>query len=278
MQKRTLILSITIAIIAFIVFGFVSKEPVKVDNEIALTNSKVEYTTAKLVDVDFFPKTGTILKEEDLFYSVGGRYHHSITHEKLNSAKLMRDLIPNYPVNWIGEYDAIEMSIYSDGVETKTISKSEVLSPEQISLFNAIKMSGAIHFKIKYKTKNPVSDTYAGKIHSSEMNVSIAVVPDTPAEYVDGYVNLIDYLKSGSMDKIVGKTLEEMKFTRLEFTINTTGTIEQVSIKDSSGDSEVDAVLFNLISKMPKWRPAKNAKNELINQKFEFILTYGDNC
>ena len=267
MQKRVLILSIAIAVIAFIVFGFISKEPIEVNKEVALA-------TAEVVDFSIIPKKETIIKAEDLFYSIGRRLEHSISYEKLKDVKLIRDLIPNYPVNWIAEYEVVEVLIISNDTETKTTSKNEVLTAEQLNAFNKIKMPDAIFFKINYKTKNSVSD----ELESREMNVSIAVVPDTPAEYIGDYKKMIGYIKSGSVDKIVGKTMGELKFTRLDFVINTDGNIENVAVKDSSGDAEVDVVLKKLLSEMPQWKPAKNFEGTPVNQKLELILTYGDNC
>lgn len=267
MQKRIIILSIAIIVIGFIVSGYISKEP-------TIVNKKIALSTTEIVDTNIIPKTETILKEEDLFYSVGGRFKHFITHEKLKNAKLLRDIVPNYPINWIAKYDAVEILVITNGAETKTISKNEVLTAEQRRVFKTIKASDAIYFNVKYKTKNAVSD----ELDSREMNVSIGVVPNTPAEYIGGYKQMIDYIKKGSVDKIVGKTMEKMKFTRLNFIVNKRGNIEQVKVKDSSGDSEVDEVLFKLISEMPKWNPAKNADGKLVNQRLEFILTYGDNC
>ncbi len=81
-----------------------------------------------------------------------------------------------------------------------------------------------------------------------------------------------------SVDKIVGKTMDKMQFTRLDFIVNTNGDMEKVEVRDSSGDMEVDALLVKLISQMSKWKPAKNVEGKLINQKVEFILTYGDGC
>ena len=267
MQKRVLISSIAIAVIAFIVFGFISKEPIVVNKEVALV-------TTEFVDFSITPKTETILKVEDLFYSIGRRLEHSITHKKLKEAKLIRDLIPNYPVNWIAEYDAVEILIISNDTETKTTSKNEVLTTEQLNVLNSVEMSDAIFLKIDYKAKNSVSN----ELDSREMNISIAVVPDKPAEYIGGYEQMMDYIKSGSVDKIVGKTMEDLKFTRLDFVINTTGAIEKIEVRESSGDAEVDAVLVKLLSEMPKWKPAKNLEETPVNQKLELILTYGDNC
>ena len=267
MKKRVLILSITIAVIGFIVFGFISKEPIEVNKEVALVafENIVPNTT---------PKTDTIIKKEDLFYSVGRGLEHSITYGKLKDAKLIRDIVSGHPINWISEYDAVEILVISNGVETKTISKNEVLTAEQKHVFNSIKMSGAIFFKINYKTKNSVFD----ELDSREMNISIAVVPDTPAEYIGGYEQMINYIKSHSTDKIVGKTMGKLQFTRLDFVINTNGTVGKVEVRDSSGDAEVDAVLKKTLSEMPKWKPAKNLDGKPVNQKLELILTYGDNC
>ncbi len=266
MQKKVLIFSITIVVVGFIVFGFVSMESVKVKKELALT-------TTEAVITDDESKTVIPLKEENLFYSVGHRYKLSITHEKLKNARLIRDLIPDYPVNWIFEYDAVELVVIANNVETKTASKNEVLTEEQRMLFNMANKSDAIYCNVKYKVKNSVSD----ELVSREMNVSIAVVPDTPAEYIGGYAELKDYLKAGSAAKIVGKPMETLTFTRLDFVINTEGSIEQIRVRDSSGDTEVDKVLVKLLSEMPTWKPAKNVEGDLVDQKLEFILTYSDN-
>lgn len=267
MKKKVLFLTLVISAVGFCTYGFLNKESVKINDEVAITVPKTPIT------IDLLEKE-TILKEEDLYYSVGARFKHSITPEKLKQIKLIRNIVPDYPVNWVTEYEEIEVLINHKGEEIKVKSTSEEFTKAQKELFSVLNVSDAIHFNIKYKEKS----TSSNKLEPREMHLAVTVVPNTPAEYIGGYEQMMSYLKRNSTHKIVGKIMENLKFTRLDFLVNTDGKVEDVILKDSSGDSELDKLLLKLISKMPKWHPAKNADGTPAAQRLEFILTFGDKC
>ena len=60
------------------------------------------------------------------------------------------------------------------------------------------------------------------------------------------------------------------------FVINEAGKVENTLLTQSSGDTEIDEILLQLLSKMPKWTPAKNAEGKTVKQKFALkIGMYG---
>ena len=266
MQKRILILVVTLAVIGYSIYGFMDKESIAINGELASVSESEVFT-------ELFSEE-SILKEEDLFYSVGGRFKHAITPEKLKRVKSIDDIITDYPSNWVSEYEKVEVLTYRKGEEVKEESNDIVFSEGQKQLLRSLNTSDAIYFNIKYE----VEDAESGPPDLREMHIAVAVVPHTPAEYIGGYQFMMDYLKSKSAHKIVGKIKEDMNFTRLDFLVNEDGIVEDVNLKDSSGDPEVDALLFRLISEMPSWNAAKNVQDEPVVQRLEFILTYGDNC
>ena len=270
MQKKILISSIVIAIVGFMAFGFISKKPVKVNNIASLTTSiKKGNPVVNFSDINF--SNPIPVKENiNLFYAVSGSSNRPITMTKLKEAKLLRDLIPNYPVNWITGYNTVELLTKNNGEEIKAHGENETLTAEQRNIINALNMADNVVFNVWYKTKNSISD----KVENRKMSVSMTVVPEVSAEYNGGYNQMIAYLKDNSISKISDKYSDKLQLITVFFTVNTSGKVEQVKLINSSTDTEIDALLVKLISEMPKWKPAKNVDGESINQKVRVYSWY----
>jgi TonB family protein len=67
-----------------------------------------------------------------------------------------------------------------------------------------------------------------------------------------------------------------MKSAKVLFTVNDKGEVDEVIVLKSSDDEKTDQLMKQAISKMPKWRPAENAKGVKVKQYFEFTAgNYG---
>ena len=217
----------------------------------------------------------------DLFYNVQGKYNRTntqqmyaktITEQELNKAKLVDDLIANYPSSWIQDYRSVEIEINIDGETIKTSSPCNVLTKKQKSLLKSLKTTSGIVIKINYNKKN-----YNDNIEKRQMNVSMVVTPEVEAEYEGGYKEMITYLKNNSQDEIAAKNFTHLPQPSITFIVNENGETEDVKLIDTSRDREIDQLLVKLVQQMPKWKPAKNEKGDYVKQ--EFILMIGqDGC
>ncbi len=269
MKKGTIIIYTAIAVIGFTAFGFINKE--QIVEAMSMNSNAVlpdqTNATAKVAGLDF-SELPTARMNDDLWYMVKGSYGRPTTKEKLSNAQLVSDVIPGYPTNWIDEYIAVEVTSSHDGMEVKTISPNDVLSAEQKLLFSSVDLATDINIIVKYKIRNAVTNI----LEPEEMNITMTVVPEVEAEYIGGYDSMISYLKENSLDKISDKNINQDKAITVTFIVNEEGGIENVALKDASGDEEVDNLLIELIDKMPKWKPAENSMGVKVKQPFQFTL------
>jgi hypothetical protein len=206
----------------------------------------------------------------ELNYEVHGNYNRSVTKEKLMEAKLLRDIIPNYPVNWITDYVSVEITATSSGKSMNALNSNEALSAQQKYLLSTVDLGTGFTIKVKYKSKNAVTND----IVNDEMNVAMMIVPETEAEYAGGDQQLKKYLKESVVDKISESSRMHLqdKTAIAVFTINEQGEISNTKISETSGDAKTDRLIINAINKMSGWKPAENSSGTKVKQEFMFIV------
>ena len=203
---------------------------------------------------------------QELYFEVRGNYSHPVKKEKLNEAKLINDIIPGYPENWINQYISVEILAMRNGNSMKTKGLNNVLSPEQKNILQSTELGAKIEIIVNYKSKNPVTE----KIENYMLNFSLIVIPETEAEYVGGYQQLAKYIKENVINKISKTTPTQFQSGIVIFTINEKGEIVDAKISKSSGDSMTDKFLIESVNKMPKWKPAENSNGIKVKQEFQF--------
>ena len=198
----------------------------------------------------------------------------SLKKEKLNVAKLMSDVIPNYPSLWIIKCVSAEILATCEGKATIAISTSDTLSTEQKNILNTVDLGTTIVINIKYKYKNAVTDT----IELDRMNFLATVIPETEAEYPGGSQQMTHYFKETVINKISEKTSKQFPQVIVRFTINEEGEIVDAKISKTSSDLKIDKLFLDAINKMPKWKPAENSKGIKVKQEFEFSVGASSGC
>ncbi len=280
MKKKVIIVSSLVIVGVISAFGFVNRptnnnscvELEKDSNKIALTAIGINggLFDGSLPDVD--PRS-------QLFYSVQGKsfrtntqqsYSRSITQEKLGKAKLIDDLIENYPNSWIKDYRLVDIAVNTNGKLTKIEGASNVLTQEQLNLLKSATIASDIVISVHYNKKNDND-----KVEIRQMNVSMVVVPEIQAEYVGGYDKMIAYLKENSFHEINAKKYDGLPQPSISFIINEQGETENVLLTQTSSNTEIDNLLIKLVENMPKWNPAKNAKGVTVKQEFVFNVGTG---
>ena len=207
---------------------------------------------------------------QELYYEVRGNYAHSIIKEKLNEAKLINDIIPGYPENWINQYISVEILATRNGNSMKAKGLNKVLNPDQKNILNSTELGNKIEIIVNYKSKNPATD----KIENYMINFSVMVIPEIEAEYVGGYQQLAKYIKENIVNNITDKTPQQYQSGVVLFTIDEKGEITNTRISKSSGDLNTDKFLIKSVNNMPKWKPAENSLG--IKVKQEFLFSFGN--
>jgi TonB family protein len=189
----------------------------------------------------------------------------------LEKAKFISDIIPDYPENWIMEYDSVDIEVTSGGKTMKARGKNNTLSQEQKDILNRIDLAAYIAISVHYKYNN-VLDSH---IEKNKLNITFRVVPEVEAEFVGGEEKLDHYIKEKGIDKIAGKIPKQFSEVIVNFTVNEKGEIINANIFKTSGSEKVDKLLLDAINSMPKWKPAENVNGKKVKQEFEFAVNSG---
>lgn len=214
------------------------------------------------------------------FKEFPGRMFPLVKKEKINEAKLMSDIIPDYPKEYYSKilnYVSVDITTISDGKMITSKSKSDVLTDEQKnSLVNA-DLGRDVIIEIKFQYKDPSDDVRGGGGKIKSMNISVTVVPETEAEYPGGFKQIPIDLAKNVLSKISDTiTSEKVRLAIVTFAVNEEGKIVDAKITTSSTDEEVDKLLLEATNKMQNWTPAQNSKGTKIKQ--EFCIRFRGGC
>ena len=214
------------------------------------------------------------LVQREFKFVVRGRYDRPVKKEKLVDARVLSDFIDGYPTNWITNYVSVEILATSNGKSTKTVSMNDSLSKEQKTLLKTVDPATEIVINVYYKYKNSDRE----HLDNHTMHVSMMIVPEVEAEYVGGHKQMIKYFKENGIDKILEPVSAQLQFVTavVKFTINESGEIMDAKLTRTTGTSQTDRSLIELINKMPTWKPAENSMGIKIKQEFEFRVGSGD--
>lgn len=281
MKKRSLlILSVTITAITISAFGLTKRKTQQVTpkknpptGSISLQFSEIGINGGITIDIRTGLKTSFVAdtKKPTLSYMVRGYNneddHKPITRQKLNSAKTISDLIENYPESWIKAYNSVVISGIGRHENSAAIGSNTTLTVAQKKI---LATASEIHIAVHYQKEN-----YNDQVQNRQLNTSFIVTPEVLAKFEGGYDKMIAYLKENSLSKINSKNLIAPQST-IYFMINEAGKVENMQLTKSSGDIEIDEILLQVLSNMPKWTPARNAEGQVVKQKFALdIGMYG---
>jgi TonB family protein len=188
---------------------------------------------------------------------------------KLDSVQgyYIQPAINNYPniVNLV----FVEITTVSNGRKQSAHNTSETLNEAQKNILNMADISSNIEITIRYLYKQ-----YGEDNTPKEGRIAITVLPETEAKYIKGgFDELANYLN----DYVAGhtssvKTKEAVQYASIVFTVNEHGNLEHIVLRRLSGDKQADQLLLEALHKMPKWKPARNAKGATVKQTIHFTF------
>jgi len=246
-------------------------------------------------------------------YEYNGRRSASIEREKLKQVKFINEIMPGfsrfvepykervllneqlrsagnfngfytYPqelydhslenYNKIIYFVSIDISSGCNGKLATAHSTSDILTAEQKNILNTADLGSDISIKIRYKYKNHVGVGIEDR-NTKEGEYMLTIVPAKEAEYSGGFVQMSEYLLKNVYDKTSGKSAaEKISKAIVKFTIDEQGQVVEVKIARTSTDQAIDKLLLEAITKMPKWKPAENAKGKKVKQEFNIPLGF----
>jgi predicted nucleic acid-binding protein len=211
----------------------------------------------------------------DINFRVRGKNERPVTKQRLNSATALNDIFDHYPDNWIDLYESVEISAEINGKIEKASASNKMLSKEQKRILHSVEITNNINVLVNYKVKN----YQTGHFEDKQLNYVMTVIPEKQAEYNGGYDKLICYFRDKGTSEIAAINTGQLETAFIQFTVTEKGEISDIDLKKTSGYSQIDKLMYELIRDMPKWNPAENSKGEKVSQNFEFALAVpGDGC
>jgi len=264
MKRTSIIAGIILLVVAITAFNIVNK---KEDKPIA--NSE---PMNSIVNADDLFKTAVLgftdNSKKDISYTIRRKAGKPVTIGILRSATELSDVIKGYPTNWIDEYVSTKVILSRNGMEQQASGRDQLLTKEQLALFNSVKTGEQVNIQVNYKMKNSVT----GKLDKSYMSKALTVLPEVNAEFPGGYAPLITHLKNNSLEKVTASYGDKTPMISIGFTIDESGRPGEIKMINSSSDSKVDELLMNLIETMTSWTPAKDFDGKHVSQRFELII------
>lgn len=208
-----------------------------------------------------------------LRYNVRPQYLRPMSLEVLGNAKLVSEIIPGYPLNWINSYVAVEILVTTNKQIVKAVGLNELLTAEQKTILRKADPGTEVVVNVKYKYKEPASNEMLDKeMHASVTAVSgiTTVAPENDASFKGGYPQMVKYFNKNGILPIFEKGPKVLQQAVVGFTVNADGAITNTKIVATSGDTQTDALLLESIAKMPIWIPAKDLNGSKVQQEFIF--------
>lgn len=216
-------------------------------------------------------QSSKILKfNADFLYNLDSRFIAKITKEKLHNAKSIADLVPKEGTEGLSSFRDVKISeLRKEGKRNETGINAK-LNKAQKWLLESLDYSDNFYIEANCKYKNEET----GEIEDYCFVYYVSIMPEQEAEYKDGQLALIDYLKNGSLEETANTKKELLKPGKVFFTVTQKGEIENVFLESSSGYKSIDKKMIELIKKIPgEWASATNSTGEKVDQ--ELVFSFG---
>ena len=259
MKGRTLNIGLVLIIITLTAYSFIQKDTTNTPN-VCNSSSNTQKPAVKVKATN-----------PQFFYFIGGDYNGSILKKELTNAESLSDIIIDYPGSWITDY--VSVNISTETSTDKSIAKgtNEFLNAKQKKLLNSLDINSDVEIIVTYERRNSVLN----EVNTHQLKINLTVVPQKEAFYEGGQSALMNYFEFNSKLITDGMELDSLKNGSFLFTISEEGKATNSILDRTSGYSEVDELMLNLLNNMPKWTPAENNSGEKVKQKFRFNFGAG---
>jgi hypothetical protein len=278
MKRKFAFIGLTLTFIGFTAIGLVAQQ--SQDQTKGEKQETKQLTSHSLSTLTQFPSTN-FLPNNDLQFTLKGKYSHTTSLEQLKTAKEIIDFYPDYPGNWISDYVSVDLFLIQNGETIQTTSATPTLTNEQRAMLNKAELFSDVIVEVKYNTTNSITNEVTLEVHKN----TFTSVPEMQAKFDGGQEKLNVFFKANAapelMDYLMKKNqvmlrneqnLGDYSLAKVELTIAKDGSVKDVAIIQSCGDNSMDALLKQLIEKTPNWTPAQTKSGETIEQTFELSI------
>lgn len=217
----------------------------------------------------------------DYRYDLHASYSRIIKKDKVTGGNTLSEIVPGYPVNWISAYVSVEVSGTCNGIVQSSLGTDERLTEEQKAILAAADPGSAVTVDVSYRYIEPVTH----ETENNRMHFSLTLIPEKEAEFPGGPGELKKYLDRNGVHKLLNPFAkngppfpDKAKQTVIRFSVNEKGEVTDPRIWKTSGNAGADGQLLQIIGRMPRWEPAKDAKGKPVKQDFEFSIADGGGC
>lgn len=277
MNRKFAFIGLTLTFIGFTAFALLAQQS---QGQTKGKNETRQLTSHSFATLTQFPSTN-FLPNNDLQFTLNGKYKHTTSLEQLKTAKEIIDFYPDYPGNWISNYVSVDLFLTQNGETIKSSSATPKLTKEQIEMLNKAELFSDLVVEVKYHTTNSITKEVTLEIHKN----TFTSVPKMQAKFEGGQEKLSVFFKANAepalMNYLMDKSqvmvrseqnLGDYSLAKVELTIAKDGSVKGIGINQSTGDNAMDKLLKELIEKTPNWTPAKTKSGETIEQTFELSI------
>lgn len=210
-------------------------------------------------------------EKSDFMFRIESRDFETVSLDNLSKAASAVDIVLK-PADWSRHpVQTMKVTIFENDKEITAIGESLTFTDDQKNLLNSLDYSDSFNLRAQCMGKNPDAE----EMEKYEMYKPFTVIPEKQAVYPGGMEAIFSFLKKECGDEISATQLDKLDPGFIVFTINTSGQIEESEHLISSGYSEIDNKLVELMKKLPQsWEPAENSKGEKVAQ--ELALRFGN--
>ena len=216
-------------------------------------------------------KASEVKPDFEIYYDVDSRFLMTMTKEELSKAKTYLDLFPREREKEIVTYSSMNITRFNEGGKNEqgVSGTSEMLNSLQIEELRSYYYSTNFVVTAYYKKKNEST----GFVEESYSTPHFTIVPEKEAYILLGKETLIDYVKKNTEPQANRLNKETVRAGMVTFTVGMDGNVSQAHLTSTSGSTELDERVHDLILNMPiTWIPAKDGKGLLLAQDFVFFF------
>lgn len=264
MKKSVLILGAILITFSLTAFGYINWVENEKDLECSAEKDPAEIAESETSEEVSF----TMPMIEEISFSIQSKGFHTITRSKLQGVRSISEILPE-EVDWTTyPIRSVKLSTDIEGLEFHEMGKGLELNEAQIQLLRSTAISQSFILTAKCEGSHPGVD-----VENFELNYIITVVPENEAEYPGGYDELINYIKKETEKETAHLLKDQLKFGRLTFIVSSSGNITDLELNSSSGYTDLDEKIFELLMDLPKaWIPATNAIGDKVDQELELFF------
>ena len=207
----------------------------------------------------------------DFIYDVGPRFG-PMKKDKLDKATSINAFFNTEELQKMVSLKSLSIIVIIDDKQSdiRETGTSAALTEGQLKLIQSFDYTTNFLVRADYQKINKKT----GELEDGSSTPHQTIVPEKQAEYVDGEVALIQYLREKSKEAIANVEEDKLQPAKLFFTVTEKGAIENMRLDRPSGYPAVDKTMIELISKAPgKWQPGENVKGEKVSQ--ELVVSFG---